>query len=53
MDRETSPRDSIFPFRGLHLPETAPCLSKRAADEGGYFHVCIDGPVFDFRKVKI
>ncbi len=29
------------------------CAVKRAADEGGYFHVCIDGPVFDFRKVKI
>ncbi len=29
------------------------CAVKRAADEGGYFHVCADGPVFDFRKVKI
>jgi len=29
------------------------CAVKRAKGEGGYFHVCSDGPVFDFKKVEL
>lgn len=29
------------------------CAVKKASSESGYWHVCTDGPVFDFRDVKI